>query len=150
VVTDTVSHLVGTNYFLTGRFSESDIPRGSSVPTLIAAQQGGARLVPHLAIGNLSTFNDSFPAYATGLNITSPSDFSALLGQGKGPRFSPRLRDLVHEYQTTRACDDRRDVVTRFLGSQAKAWQTAQSDIANQLDFFSPGASPELRELAAE
>jgi uncharacterized protein (DUF1501 family) len=147
VITNTVSHIVGQNYYLTGRFSESDAPRGSSITTLAASQLSSGRLLPHLGLGGVGTYNVDQPAYATALNINAPSDFSALLGQGKEKRYSDAAREQIRLFQAGRNCSDPREVTKNFLGSQAKAWQTMHSNIASQLDLLAPDASAELQQL---
>jgi hypothetical protein len=154
---NTVSHSVGTYYWLTGRFPAGESPRGSSVTALIAAQRGenGAdgqpKLTPHVAFNN-QTFNENLPSFASALNVLAPSDFSLLLGAGRYDAYSSEVRAKIRAHlDAERECagdgTDRRGLVDRYLASRKKAQLVMESGLSAQLDLFNPAAPPEVIEV---
>jgi uncharacterized protein (DUF1501 family) len=70
---DTLSHEVGRRFFTTGKFPRGLAPNGSSLPTMVAALEGNAALLPNLSIGTES-YNEGQPAFASPVRVSSASD----------------------------------------------------------------------------
>jgi uncharacterized protein (DUF1501 family) len=74
----TLTHEVGRRYFITGKFPRGLQASGSALPTAIAGQEGDASDVPNLSVG-VESYNDAFPSYASGIQVTSASDVQNML-----------------------------------------------------------------------
>ena len=80
----TLTHAVGTRFFLTGRFPSGLAANGSALPTTltaeIAGQYGSNTLppIPNLAVG-VETYNAGLPGYASGLSVSSSLDLRGVL-----------------------------------------------------------------------
>src|SRR5437660_11575769 len=64
----TLTHEVGRRYFITGKFPRGLQAAGSSLPTAVAAQAGDTSQIPNLAV-SVETYNENFPAFASGLEV---------------------------------------------------------------------------------
>jgi uncharacterized protein (DUF1501 family) len=74
----TLTHEVGRRYFTTGKFPRGLAAAGSSLGTAVAAADGKDTLIPNLAI-SAETYNETFPAYASGIGVNSFDDVLSLL-----------------------------------------------------------------------
>jgi uncharacterized protein (DUF1501 family) len=74
----TLTHEVGRRYFTTGKFPRGLSAAGSSLGTAVAAADGKDALIPNLAI-SAETYNETFPAYASGIGVNSFDDVLSLL-----------------------------------------------------------------------
>lgn len=80
----TLTHAVGTRYFLTGKFPSGLAAKGSALPTWmtheLGAEVGASNLppIPNLAVG-VETYNDGLAGYASGLRVSSAEDLRGVL-----------------------------------------------------------------------
>src|SRR5262249_738148 len=75
---DTLTHEVGRRYFTTGKFPRGLSPNGSALTTMVASLQGGAVLLPNLAIGTES-YIDGQPAYSAPIHVNTANDVFKVL-----------------------------------------------------------------------
>jgi hypothetical protein len=78
VLMGTLTHDVGKRYFITGKFPRGVAANGSALPTVVSAGEGVSALIPNLAISS-ETYNETFPSYASGINVNSADDMLNLI-----------------------------------------------------------------------
>jgi hypothetical protein len=98
----TLTHQVGTRYFLTGKFPSGLSAKGSALPTWltseVGAQLGSSNLppIPNLAVG-VETYNDGLAGYASGLQVSSNQDLRGVL-YSFDPTLSAAETDAIDAY----------------------------------------------------
>lgn len=79
----TLTHEVGRRYFVTGRVPSGLAARGSSIPTIAAAQIGADRAVPHLS-HLMENYNVDQPAFAAALPVAQVGHLQYILQESLG------------------------------------------------------------------
>ena len=93
----TLGHEVGYRYFLTGRFPQGSVARGSSMATECAALQGANGPIPVLSLG-LESYNEGYPGAYSAMRVDSIDDLLAVLERGKGYLEQDAVEDALAEY----------------------------------------------------
>ena len=76
-----VAHVPATTHALTCREPAGELPRGSSLATVLASALGGDDLIPNLTAG-IDSWNLSEPDYASALGASTGADLQKLLQPG--------------------------------------------------------------------
>lgn len=151
---ETVSHAAGRLYFITGKKARGLSANGSSVPSLLVAQQGPKGVIPNLT-SRVATFSVNLPAFATGLAVTSATDLRNTLRDG--PQAPDKvLRPLIEAYRADarQVCDpvvaalDRDGLAALARSSQQRARLMVKQDLGRYFDFMNT-RDPEMAALKA-
>src|SRR5207245_4864102 len=130
----TLTHEVGRRYFITGKFPRGLQAAGSSLPTAVAAQAGDTSQIPNLAV-SVETYNENFPAFASGLEVQAASDVSNVLRPG-GTALSAGSDAALRTYEAAGlSCTghelDGSGLATLFRASREKARELVASGAAS-------------------
>lgn len=148
----TLTHEVGRRYFITGKFPRGLQAAGSALPTVIAAQAGDTSEIPNLAVG-VESYNEGFPAFASGLEVQGANDVQNVLRPGGTPlpaATDARLRTYEAE---ALACSgqelDGGGLASLFRASRLKARELVLSGAAAHFNFTLDPArqTPEIKSL---
>jgi uncharacterized protein (DUF1501 family) len=148
----TLGHEVGRRYFITGKFPRGLAASGSSLATEVASSGGmNGATVPNLAI-SCEAYNETFPAYASPVGVSSSKDVLNLLKQLGTPLDTASEAALLAYQDRSFDCAQQRldgtGAVTLFHGSQQKARKMVDSTAAAQFNFtFSDNTPPDVADL---
>jgi uncharacterized protein (DUF1501 family) len=98
----TLTHQVGTRYFLTGKFPSGLAAKGSALPTWLTSEvcTPMAALdrppIPNLAVG-VETYNDGLVGFASGLQVSNNQDLRGVL-YSFDPTLSAAENDAIDAY----------------------------------------------------
>jgi uncharacterized protein (DUF1501 family) len=145
----TLTHEVGRRYFITGKFPRGLQAAGSSLPTVVAAQAGDVSQIPNLAVG-VESYNENFPAFASGLEVQGASDVYGVLRPG-GTAISAGTDTALRGYEAAGlSCAgqeaDGSGLATLFRASREKARELVVSGAASHFNF-TLNASQQTQEI---
>jgi uncharacterized protein (DUF1501 family) len=153
VAMDTVTHIVGRRYFLTGLPPRGRTARGSSMGTRVVAQQGDHAQLPNLVM-RVETYNDGLPNYANGVSLSNVTDLISTFRPGP-QALDDQLRGLLADYRAkTASCDPvalnhHGQLLTSARQSQAKAHKMLAQDLGQHFDFQQNAALTALKQRYA-
>lgn len=130
---DTLTHVVGMRYFLTGRTTSGQLARGSSAATWLAALLGRDEVMPNLVFG-METYNEDQEQWATGARVTSVDDLLRVLQPGDYQLSDDEwavLDELLVRAESSEAVA-RSALKTRAAAARAEA----NTLVASQMDVF--------------
>jgi uncharacterized protein (DUF1501 family) len=141
----TLTHEVGRRYFVTGRVPSGLTARGSSVPTLAAAQTLLDRPVPHLS-HLVENYNVDQPAWAAALPVASVDHLQYILQESLGiPTGVPdSVKDALGAYWSQhRDCRPEAGasasrLADRFRENRDRAREVVQSNLHRSFQFAGP------------
>ncbi len=110
---DTLTHEAGLRRFLTGKPPSGLLARGSSMNTILAAQNGEPNPIPSLAM-NCETYNADQPAFATALRVSSVDDLLRVLRPGEFDLSTAERERIAALFAQHAACP----------ASMASTWKT--------------------------
>lgn len=148
----TLTHEVGRRYFITGKFPRGLQAAGSALPTVVAAQAGDTSEIPNLAV-SVESYNENFPAFASGLEVQGANDVQNVLRPGGTP--VPAGTDgLLRAYEAQGlACNGHElgggGLATLFRASRLKARELVLSGASSHFAFTLDPArqTPEIKSL---
>lgn len=140
-----VAHVPAIVHAITGREPAGELPRGSSIPTLLASALGQEDLIPNLASG-VQSWNLTEPDYASALSASSGKDLQELLKPGLLD-LEASERDALEAFfaaEAERAANPRMSSVlgrrrsSRLLIEQevASLFDTTNPDLADVVEYF--------------
>lgn len=138
-----VGHITGTTHALTCREPAGELPRGSSLSTLLAAALGGEDLIPNLSAG-VQTWNLDQPDYASALAASTGDDLQKLLQPGL-VELEPSERDALDSFfvrEAERAANPR---IASILGRRRASRLLIEQNVSELFD----ASNPELAELVS-
>jgi hypothetical protein len=150
ILMGTLTHDVGKRYFITGKFPRGVTANGSALPTAVAATEGSGALIPNLAISS-ETYNETFPSYASGINVNSADDVLNLI-RPIGKLLSPAADAKLLEYELGIDSCERRahnadGLVDLFMASRAKARTMTDPQGLGEYFKFSLPPSQQLEDI---
>lgn len=150
IVMGTLTHDVGKRYFITGKFPRGVTANGSALPTSVAAAEGADMLIPNLAV-TCETYNETFPSYASGINVNSADDVLNLI-RPIGTQLSNASDAKLLAYELgVDSCERRAanadGLVDLFKASRAKARTMTDPQGLGEYFKFAIPAPPQLEDL---
>src|SRR5215211_3841504 len=150
VAMDTLTHEVGRDYFLTGKFPRGVAPNGSSLNTVVAARQGEAKNIPNLSIG-MQSYNEDWPAFASAIRANSNGDLLAVL-RPLGARLGPAAEGALADYEAAAdTCEahayDGEGLVSLFRASRARSRALTSAQTSALFDFNLTNPGPDVQPL---
>jgi uncharacterized protein (DUF1501 family) len=138
VMMGTLTHEVGRRYFITGKFPRGLQAAGSSLPTVVAAQAGDVAQIPNLAV-SVESYNENFPAFASGLEVQGATDVYGVLRPGGTP-LPAGSDSALHVYEAAGMSCAQQEVdggglATLFRASREKARELVISGAASHFSF---------------
>ncbi|MFL5453777.1 MAG: DUF1501 domain-containing protein [Myxococcales bacterium] len=146
----TLTHEVGRRYFLTGKFPRGLSASGSALPTAVAAQAGDVARLPNLSVG-VETYNETFPAFASGLAVQGAGDVTSILSPA-GAALSPGTDQALRAFEAQElSCGGHAasgtELATLFRASREKARELVVSGASSHFAFTLDPAQ-QSREIA--
>ncbi|MFL5435217.1 MAG: hypothetical protein ACJ784_11985, partial [Myxococcales bacterium] len=146
----TLTHEVGRRYFLTGKFPRGLSASGSALPTAVAAQAGDVARLPNLSVG-VETYNETFPAFASGLAVQGAADVTSILSPA-GAALSPGTDQALRAFEAQElSCGGHAasgsELATLFRASREKARELVVSGASSHFAFTLDPAQ-QSREIA--
>jgi uncharacterized protein (DUF1501 family) len=150
----TLTHEVGRRYFITGKFPRGLTAAGSSLPTAIVGQEGDLGQLPNLSVG-VETYNETFPAFASGIQVSQAADVSRVL-RPMGTALTSASDQAVQSYEAqSSSCaaqeEDSTGLVSLFRQSRKKVRDIVAAGLATHFNFTDPSkvttATPEIQAL---
>jgi uncharacterized protein (DUF1501 family) len=150
ITMDTLTHEVGRDYFLTGRFPRGLAANGSSLNTVVAGRGGQSRDIPNLSLG-LQSYNEGWPAFASAIRANSNADLLAVL-RPLGAQLDPASESALTEYEAAAdTCEarafDGEALVSLFRASRAKSRTLSSSSTSGLFDFDLNQPGPDVQPL---
>jgi uncharacterized protein (DUF1501 family) len=151
---DTLTHEVGRRFFNTGKFPRGLQASGSSLNTVVSGQSpalGNSLDLPNLVLSS-ETFNETYPAFASGvLARTSADVMTVLTPQTQAPVFFAQGEAALETFERNNdSCEahgyDVDGLVSAFRASQAQARRMTNGSKAAAFNFTA-SASMETRAI---
>ncbi len=151
----TLTHEVGLRYFLTGKFPRGLSASGSSIDTAWASVSGHLEdfKIPTLVAGGSETYNEGFPAGASGLKVPGYAEMLQVLRPlNASLAVDPAVAKAAAAFHHGEHCAHDQYDTNGHVTSHRGAWNTAQT-LANgglwkHFDFkASPPAGSQLDKL---
>ncbi|HAA57616.1 MAG TPA: transcriptional initiation protein Tat [Myxococcales bacterium] len=141
VAMDTVSHVVGRRYFITGMMPRGQNAVGSSLSSWIVSEQGAKSPIPNLVVG-VESYNRGLPAYASGLKVSGVNDLKTTLSDMYPKSIDKTMRHYIEDYrQNNTFCDpaalDEDGLLSMIQSAQVKARSLVSKDLNQYFDFNS-------------
>jgi hypothetical protein len=135
----TLGHEVGYRYFLTARFPQGLVARGTSLGTECAAQMQSTAPLPAVAL-RVEAYNDHHPGAYSAMRVDSIDDLLLVLDRGKDQLERDAVEEALSEYaQKGAPCEvnvfDRRGLLTRLRNADATARSTLAAKLADRFRF---------------
>jgi uncharacterized protein (DUF1501 family) len=150
VTMDTLTHEVGRDYFLTGKFPRGLTPNGSSLNTVVAGRAGEAKDIPNLSVATES-YNEGWPAFASAIRVNSVGDLQPVL-RPLGAELAPATDGALADYEAAaETCEthayDSEGLVSLFRASRARSRALKSSRASALFDFNLTNPGPEVQPL---
>jgi len=138
-----VAHIPATTHALTGREPAGELPRGSSIATILAAALGAEDLIPNLASG-VSSWNLGGPDHASALAAANGADLRKLLQPGL-VELEAAERDALDTFFENEAARVANPRVASILRRRRASRMLIEQDVAGLFDR----SNPDLADIVA-
>lgn len=139
----TLTHAVGTRYFLTGKFPRGLQANGSSASAAVAGLGGAQTDIPNLVVG-MESYNEDFDSFATGVAISSPTDVLAMvspLSEQLEGDTAGAVQGYIRGWGCTDIKLDGQGAVAAYLDSADRSGVLLSGELAEYFDFLNPSAA---------
>lgn len=149
---DTLTHEVGRRYLITGKFPRGLSASGSSINTVVVGQTGSTLDLPNLAI-NVESYNETFPAFASAVNVQNSAAVRTVLTPQAvtSPLSAAAETRLMNFQHTDDSCEahglNANGLVKTFRDSQDQARQMTNPAKAALFNFAYPAPNTDVSDV---
>lgn len=144
----TLTHAVGTRYFLTGKFPRGLAANGSSLGTWHAHTTGDLTPIPNLVV-RAEAYNENLDSFATALSVRQSQDLLSVLAALGEPLDSVQAAAVDAAHWREKCSDqlyDQAGLITTWLDSWTKSKDLASGALAEHF-LFTNNPSPTIAAL---
>ena len=131
-----VAHVPATTHALTGKDPAGELPRGSSIASILAGALGADDLIPNLASG-VESWNLGGPDYASALAAANGSDLRKLLQPGF-VALEPAERSALDDFFAAEAERVANPRLRSILGRRESSRMLIEREVAGLFDETNP------------